>query len=171
MEKIEACSPAEAKPKGYSRGEFLTVAILGAGAIAGAVLGGSALGAFLSPAWKKKEQAWMPVVELDKLPEGEPTLVSYTQRRADGWIVEEGRSSVWLVKSKGAVTAFDPHCTHLGCPFRWDSGKGAFLCPCHSGQFNKDGVVIGGPPPRPLDRFGVRIEQGIVSILPSRQNA
>jgi menaquinol-cytochrome c reductase iron-sulfur subunit len=69
------------------------------------------------------------------------------------------------------VTAFDPHCTHLGCPYRWDAAKEAFLCPCHSGVFNKQGVVQSGPPPRPLDRYGVRVQQGIVSILPSRQSA
>jgi menaquinol-cytochrome c reductase iron-sulfur subunit len=163
--------PGSEQEGGLSRGEFLTLAILSAGALAGAVLGGSALGAFLSPAWKEKKEDWIAVADFDSLPEGTPALVNYDQRRADGWVVEEGRSSVWLLKEKGSVTAFDPHCTHLGCPYRWDAAKEAFLCPCHSGVFNKQGVVQSGPPPRPLDRYGVRVQQGIVSILPSRQSA
>lgn len=163
--------PASPPQSGLSRSEFLTYFILSAGALVAAILGGSALGAFISPAWKKKKEDWVTVADLDSLPEGTPTLVDYDQRREDGWIVEEGRSSVWLLKEKGAVIAFDPHCTHLGCPYRWDAAKNQFLCPCHSGVYDKAGVVLSGPPPHPLYRYGVRIQQGLVSILPSRQSA
>jgi menaquinol-cytochrome c reductase iron-sulfur subunit len=168
-EKLKA--PGSKQEDGLSRAEFLTLGILSAGALIGAVLGGSALAAFLSPAWKQKQEDWIAVADADSLPEGTPTLVNYDQRRADGWIIEEGRSSVWLLKEKGAITAFDPHCTHLGCPYRWDPTGQQFLCPCHSGVYNKAGVVVSGPPPRPLDRYGVRVQQGIVSILPLRQSA
>lgn len=167
----QAAAKGSPTQDGMTRGEFLTASILSAGALIGAVLGGSALGAFLSPAWKKKQEDWVAVADADSLPEGVPTLVDYDQRRADGWIIEEGRSSVWLLKEQGAITAFDPHCTHLGCPYRWDSARNEFLCPCHSGVYNKAGVVVSGPPPRPLDRYGVRVQQGIVSILPLRQSA
>lgn len=36
--------------------------------------------------------------------------------------------------------------------------KNAGLCPCHSSVFSPDGKVLGGPAPRPLDRYHVKIE-------------
>jgi Rieske Fe-S protein len=41
---------------------------------------------------------------------------------------------------------------------------GGFYCPCHNGVFAKDGTVVSGPPPRPLDRFEVKIEDGILYV-------
>jgi Rieske Fe-S protein len=31
------------------------------------------------------------------------------------------------------------------------------VCNCHNGQFNIEGQVVGGPPPRPLTPFGVHL--------------
>jgi menaquinol-cytochrome c reductase iron-sulfur subunit len=41
----------------------------------------------------------------------------------------------------------------------WRPGAELFLCPCHGGVYYADGTVAGGPPPRPLARFNVRITQ------------
>jgi len=38
------------------------------------------------------------------------------------------------------------------------------MCPCHGGVYYKDGTVAGGPPPEPLDRYPVRIQDGEVQI-------
>ena len=39
--------------------------------------------------------------------------------------------------------------------------KNVFACPCHTGFFDiKTGAVLGGPPPRQLDRLDVRVEDG-----------
>ncbi len=42
--------------------------------------------------------------------------------------------------------AFDSTCPHLGCKVHWEEDKDRFLCPCHMGVFNKEGVAISGPP-------------------------
>jgi menaquinol-cytochrome c reductase iron-sulfur subunit len=39
-----------------------------------------------------------------------------------------------------------------------------FLCPCHGGVYYKDGNVAAGPPPRPLFRYDVRVENGEVKM-------
>jgi menaquinol-cytochrome c reductase iron-sulfur subunit len=54
-------------------------------------------------------------------------------------------------------TAFGLNCSHLGCPVNWRAGAELFLCPCHGGVYYADGSVAGGPPPRPLVRYSVRI--------------
>jgi cytochrome b6-f complex iron-sulfur subunit len=41
---------------------------------------------------------------------------------------------------------------------QWQEGKGEFLCPCHGGRFSSTGVVLGGPPPRPLENLPVVID-------------
>jgi menaquinol-cytochrome c reductase iron-sulfur subunit len=56
------------------------------------------------------------------------------------------------------VVAYNPHCTHLGCAYRWNSGTRHFECPCHGGVYDLDGRVVAGPPPRPLDRLDVHVE-------------
>jgi Rieske Fe-S protein len=45
------------------------------------------------------------------------------------------------------------------------SGQEEFFCPCHNGVFDKDGNVVSGPPPRPLDRFEVKVEDDQLFIL------
>jgi len=86
-------------------------------------------------------------------------------------MVVEGRSSVWLTCQGDKVAAFDPHCTHLGCPYRWDDAKQTFVCPCYSGVFSKTGEVLSGPPPRPLDRYQVKLSDGNIQILPEGNKA
>ncbi len=48
-------------------------------------------------------------------------------------------------------------CAHLGCPVAYAPGSQGFICPCHGGAYDSRGLVIGGPPPRPLDRLDVKI--------------
>jgi Rieske Fe-S protein len=55
-------------------------------------------------------------------------------------------------------------CTHLGCRVRWIQERGQFLSPCHNGIFDKLGIVISGPPPRPLDRYEIRLEKDQIYI-------
>lgn len=56
-------------------------------------------------------------------------------------------------------------CTHNGCHVQWVDSQSIFGCPCHGGQYNKDGTVKAGPPPAPLAHLQVKVEGGVVSVL------
>ena len=71
----------------------------------------------------------------------------------------------FAAKPDGQFVAFAVNCTHLGCPVRWLQQAELFMCPCHGGVYYKDGTVAAGPPPRPLTKYPVRINQGQVEIL------
>lgn len=153
-----------------TRREFLEYSIWGLGCLIGAALLVPAAGYFLSPAWKKQEEDWILLGETGKITPGKPSKVEFVQRKKDGWMTIEEKRSAWVVTKDGKdFTVFDPHCTHLGCPYRWDDAKGEFLCPCHNAVFNLEGKVVSGPPPRPLDQYQAKVEAGKLWVLPTLQ--
>ena len=146
--------------------------VAGLGAAIGGLLGGAGGGYFLSPLFRKKEESWIDIGRAADFLPGVPTKVEYIERRRDAWVTTERRSSAWVLTSNGQdFIVFDPRCTHLGCPYRWSADKKLFLCPCHNAVFNVDGQVVSGPPPRPLDRYAVKVVGGRLSILPQAQAA
>lgn len=150
------------------RREFLQYSIWGLGAVVGAAIFAPALTYFLSPAWKENPEDWILLGGTEKIPTGQPTKVEFVQRRKDGWMTVEQKQSAWVLTPDGKdFSVFDPHCTHLGCPYRWDTEKQQFRCPCHSAVFDMNGQVVSGPPPRPLDRLATKVENGKLWILPS----
>ena len=105
-----------------------------------------------------------PIGSLQNLQE-EVSRVAFTRIVRDGWMVRTAQDYVWVRKKPdGSVIVFEPHCTHLGCAFNWDINAQQFLCPCHGGKFDKDGQRIAGPPPRPLDRYEVKVINGQIRI-------
>ena len=48
--------------------------------------------------------------------------------------------------SGNTFIAFSNNCPHLGCKVHWESAAERFVCPCHQGIFDPDGVAISGPP-------------------------
>jgi cytochrome b6-f complex iron-sulfur subunit len=59
-------------------------------------------------------------------------------------------------RDKGFL-AFSKICTHLGCLVKYDKDRQIFICPCHAGTFDLEGNVISGPPPKPLQKFAVKV--------------
>ena len=55
-------------------------------------------------------------------------------------------------------------CTHLGCLVDYEPDKKRLLCPCHAGTYDLAGKVISGPPPKPLQTFPLKIENGDLVI-------
>lgn len=175
--------------EGTSRRRFLHGIVVAVGGVIGTLLGLPIAGYFLSPALKDNEvyaqvdrlsrprwlassrsgggggSAWTPIASTGEAQAGEPVEKAYAWRRKEGWMTTSGRSSVWLVKHEdGSFTAFDPHCTHLGCPYSWNADEALFKCPCHDAAFDIRGRVVQGPPPRSLDRYETRVEGDKVLI-------
>lgn len=165
-EEPRSCAFPDGEAK-LSRRGFLGALTAGLSALIGVVLGGSGLGYFISPAFKKEDESWVDLGPVADIHPGSPVKIDYVQRRRDAWVVNERRSSAWVATDDGKnFTVFDPRCTHLGCPFRWDDVRKEFLCPCHAAVFAADGKVVSGPPPRPLDRYGAKVEGGRLLIQP-----
>jgi Rieske Fe-S protein len=64
------------------------------------------------------------------------------------------------------VIAISSRCVHVGCPVRWVAEAGSFVCPCHAGVYDFRGIRVGGPPPRPLDRFYTQVRDDHIWIGP-----
>lgn len=147
-----------------TRRGFFARTIWGLGGLMAAVVLGPLVGFAVSPALKRGATAWTEIGKLSQVPDGVPTRLEYTAQVVDGWVTEAKRSSAWVVRQGADVVVFSPACTHLGCAYKWNPGANRFECPCHNGLFAKDGTVLGGPPPRPLDRYEVRAENGKLYI-------
>lgn len=126
----------------------------------------------LFPPKVRKGQEWVEAADLANIPNGTPTEVSFERRRVDGWKVTNEKATAWVVKKPdNQVVAFTPQCTHLGCAYHWDDPSHTFVCPCHSSVFSIDGKVLGGPAPRPLDRYMTKIDAGKLDIGPEEPHA
>ena len=73
-----------------------------------------------------------------------------------------------LVGMDAGVVALYQKCVHLGCRVPWCTSSQWFECPCHGSKYNRVGEQKQGPAPRGLDRFGVAVEDGIVTIDTSK---
>ena len=141
-----------------NRREFLKKTFLSLGGLVAALFSIPSLVYFLSPAWRRKEEGWVEIGPVSKIPVGRPFKVEYLQRKKDAWMTIEGKRSAWVVTDdRKNFDIFDPRCTHLGCPYNWDEAKKQFLCPCHNAVFDLSRKVLSGPPPRPLDRYPPKV--------------
>lgn len=59
----------------------------------------------------------------------------------------------------GTLLAFVAVCTHLDCNVSYLPEKRKFFCACHEGWYDEFGTNIGGPPPKPLRRLSVSVEE------------
>ncbi len=63
-----------------------------------------------------------------------------------------------VLQADGTVVGLSRICTHLGCIIKWEGDNDRFFCPCHAGIFSPTGVVLGGPPPRPLPKMKIAVK-------------
>ncbi len=81
--------------------------------------------------------------------------------------VQKGRFYISRLED-GGVLALWQRCTHLGCTVPWREEEGEFHCPCHSSLFDRTGIVLGGPAPRPLTLFPASLKDGKLVVDTSR---
>ncbi len=135
-----------------------------AASAAGLIAAVPVLGAIIFPVRSRtisEGEGFMPVADVQELPPGAPVKAAVRATRLDAWNEAKGveLASVWLERKKdGSVAAFSSICPHLGCSVDFLAESGTFNCPCHDSVFAKDGRVVSGPSPRPMDALETRIE-------------
>lgn len=75
-----------------------------------------------------------------------------------------GEMPVELTRGPDGVEARSLWCTHSGCEVKWQEDRQIYSCACHEGEFDAEGVVIGGPPPRPLTALPVSVGETTVRV-------
>ncbi len=153
------CGPCQERRK------LLTFLTLGIGSAAGASLLAPWLGLFVTPLTRTDPTEWRDVGSVEDFPLGSTLRVTYRDPEPLPWAGYAARNAAWVRRDDSdEFAAFTTYCTHVGCAVRWEEGARLFLCPCHGGAFHADGSVAAGPPPRPLDRYPIRIRDGRVEI-------
>ena len=159
--------PEDLEPATRSRRSFLRLVSFVAGTSTALLAGIPALRAFMSPMLRgRRERTWIKLGDAAEFETGIPNKKDFAQTMKDAWVETRSMVSVWVYTPDGTqFTVYDARCTHLGCGYNFLKDKGIFQCPCHGGQFDpKSGAVLGGPPPRPLDRLPSKVEDGTLFI-------
>jgi len=158
-----------------TRRRFVTHGANLAGALAGAAIVLPTLGFALGPVFERVRWRWQPLGALRDIPRATYAMQVVTETPGIG---EAGKTTVFLrrrdpgVDNEPAdrfnhVIAISSRCAHVGCPVSYKDAARVFVCPCHGGVYDFRGLRIGGPPPRPLDRFYTRVRaDGRVELGP-----
>jgi cytochrome b6-f complex iron-sulfur subunit len=142
------------------RREFIKKALFGVLALLG-------LG-FLVPAIKlvapvgsrDKELAYFPLLAEEDLPRVGVKKAELTF----AVLGKERKARVFVVASSGGPVVLSAVCSHLGCLVSYHKEKREFVCPCHGGKYDLTGRNIFGPPPAPLTRFPLRLQDGMLLV-------
>jgi menaquinol-cytochrome c reductase iron-sulfur subunit len=149
-----------------SRRDFITLTTAAVGTFIGAVIGLPAIAYLIDPALKAgSSDAWIPLGKLDSFEIGKPSLSTFTRSKVNGWEKTVNSYGVFVLrKSENDVVATSNKCTHLSCRVNWNPDQQQYICPCHDAHFDINGNILAGPPPRPLDTYETKVEDGILSI-------
>lgn len=152
-----------------SRRDFIKVTVAAIGGIIGAVIAIPSIAYLLSPALQKRDDTGtIDLGPLENYPIGAPTRFETTLTKVNGW---ERTGTIYGLfvyrKNENEVRVFSDVCTHLACRVSWHADQKHYISPCHDGHFDMIGNVVSGPPPRPLDEYVTRIENGnLIAQLP-----
>jgi menaquinol-cytochrome c reductase iron-sulfur subunit len=157
-----------------TRRRFMTGVAHGGGAIAAAAMTLPALGFAIGPLFDRPPLTWQDIGPLSHYSDSDYVPVSVTIAPGLGnaspslaFIRKHNPSIDGPPKDRyDHVVAISSRCAHVGCPVRFVDAAKSFVCPCHGGVYDFRGIRIGGPPPRPLDRFYTLIKDGRVLLGP-----
>ena len=83
-----------------------------------------------------------------------------------GKIIKFGNKPVIVVrKADGEYVAFAGVCTHLDCIVQYRNDLEQIYCACHNGRYDLNGRNVGGPPPAPLEKYGIAIKNNEVIVF------
>jgi len=157
-----------------TRRRFMSASANVFGGVAVAAFTLPALGFALGPVFEEREQRWLGIGPIDRIPNDTYVPRVFTEVADAG---EAGKTTTYVRRRNedidlepgdeyNQVVALSTNCMHLGCPIRFVEASGRFICPCHGGVYGFRGEVTGGPPVRPLDRFYTRVRNGLVEVGP-----
>jgi Rieske Fe-S protein len=115
------------------------------------------VGLVAAPKPPARSRQWRKAASLFDLPADEPMAAVIADRQSDGWYETRKQTVIFIDRDGQGYRALSSTCAHLGCRVKWDGDKKQFLCPCHGGVYDREGRVLAGPPPRPLERMAVRV--------------
>jgi cytochrome b6-f complex iron-sulfur subunit len=65
----------------------------------------------------------------------------------------------------GTWASLSAVCSHLGCTVQYEPQADRIHCACHGGVYNAyTGANVSGPPPKPLTRFKVAVNEAAVEV-------
>jgi quinol---cytochrome c reductase iron-sulfur subunit, bacillus type len=166
--------PGSFEGETVSRRRFMNVSANAAGAVAVAAFTLPALGFAIAPVFKSIPDSWQDIGPVSHFSDSDYRPVVITIAPGVG---EAGKSLAYVrrhdVRVDGPlrdaydrIIAISSRCVHVGCPVRYVAAARSFVCPCHGGVYDFRGQRVGGPPPRPLDRFYTLIRDGQVLLGP-----
>ena len=138
-------------PAFVTRTKFLTGVALVTGGVMTAAILVPVIGFAAADSVQEEEWRWVDVGPLSDFPDGEVTSIAVSGPNP------ESDRRAFLRHRDGAIIAIWNRCAHLGCPVSYSAGGDVYSCPCHGGAYDSLGRVTSGPPPRPLDRFDIKI--------------
>jgi len=158
-----APTDSETIPRPVSRRTFLEL-LAGLGSLGSSALALTA--GFVSNAFgRPAPRPWIQVAPAEDLTTGSYGRYVVSRERQHAWQRERVRSVVYVQDHyPDDPVALLSTCSHLGCTVSWNAGDERFHCPCHGGTYDASGAVVAGPPPRPLTRLEVKIEEEICYV-------
>ncbi len=111
-------------------------------------------------------ESWSDIGSTDELASlSMPAKKTILIEQRDGWRKVVSEKPVYVIKDPtGQLAVLSAVCPHLGCLVAWQADKNEFICPCHQGHFAPDGKLLGGPPPRGMDRLESKTQDGILQV-------
>ena len=178
-------APEPSPGERFPRNKFLEGATLGLGALIGGIVTLPVLGFAIMPSFLKQKAHKVDIGPLSDFEENQWKVVTFIRDPAQG---EISRRTAFvrnngLLNGVPDVTVLSNRCAHVGCPvqpggpvfekqektIKTHNGDvlitpvlpaAGFICPCHGGTYDQEGVRIAGPPVRGLDRYEFEVIDG-----------
>ena len=166
--------PGSFEGETVTRRRFMSGVTNGAGGVAAMAFTLPALAFAIGPLFSREPFKWQTVGTIHDFNELQYVTKVITIVQGIG---NAGNTIAFMRKRNPAVDtepedqynhyiALSSRCNHLGCPVRYVSAAERFICPCHGGVYDFRGLVVSGPPVRPLDRFYTRVKGDLVQVGP-----
>ncbi len=154
--------------EGQKRRTFFKACMAVIGGLISLAMAVPLIGFAISPAFRKVSKKWVDLGIVDLLKGSRYKKINYVFQARDGWVETHKKRSVYVTDHGGGnFVVYSRVCSHLGCLVRWDEGKDQFFCPCHGGVFDSAGNVLAGPPPQPIEKLPVKVEDGVLYVKES----